>query len=300
MNNRLKYIAKRFAPRPLIQKFQALRAWLRCRKARSDFERAGKEPVWLDGDKLESYECQYALRNPQRYDASSTAALGAERAEYLVNVVARPEHAAFLELGCGDGMVGYALRRLSKAAAGIDLGNAFDTRAVEAGVDLHQMDAQHLQFADASYEVVYSYNAFEHFLKPEVVLAEAVRVVRPGGRIYLHFGPLYMSPMGAHLYRQISVPYAHLLWTRDILQQFVRTKGATPLRAPAVNGYTAEDYRRIWKSCRSKLKLMRYSEWRDTAYVNLIERYPSCFRSKTECFDNLVVSSISALFQKME
>jgi ubiquinone/menaquinone biosynthesis C-methylase UbiE len=48
-----------------------------------------------------------------------------------------------------------------------------------------QGDIQKLPFPDASFSVVLSRYAFHHFLQPDAVLAEMIRVCRPGGRILI-------------------------------------------------------------------------------------------------------------------
>ena len=74
-----------------------------------------------------------------------------------------------------------------------------------------QMDASAMTFADASFDVVYSFSVFEHLTEPSVVLDEVIRVLRPGGlaAISLH---LYSSEGGCHDLRifagdRASIPY---------------------------------------------------------------------------------------------
>ncbi len=67
-----------------------------------------------------------------------------------------------------------ALHSLGYFAVGIDLNPGHDNPYVLPG-DFHA-----LVFADASVDAVYT-NAFDHAFEPERVLAEVVRVLRPGG-----------------------------------------------------------------------------------------------------------------------
>jgi SAM-dependent methyltransferase len=60
-----------------------------------------------------------------------------------------------------------------------------------------QMDASRMEFPDGSFDLVYSFNVFEHLPDPAVVLQEKIRVTRPGGCVLTHFH-LYSSDSGGH------------------------------------------------------------------------------------------------------
>lgn len=58
-------------------------------------------------------------------------------------------------------------------------------------------DAQNLPFKDASFDFVFSLNVFEHLRAPEKAAAEIRRVLRPGGRVFIHTAflqPLHSEP----------------------------------------------------------------------------------------------------------
>jgi hypothetical protein len=67
-----------------------------------------------------------------------------------------------------------------------------------------------------------------------------------------------------------------------------------------VNGYTAQDFRNLWARYAKRLRPLTCAEVPNTFHVGLIQRHPTCFKSKTNLFDNLIVSQIVALFQKVE
>jgi SAM-dependent methyltransferase len=65
--------------------------------------------------------------------------------------------------------------------------------AVEARVE----PAEEMTFPDESFDVVYALAVFQHLARPEEVLRQMVRVLRPGGALYLDF-ILYTSQTGSH------------------------------------------------------------------------------------------------------
>jgi SAM-dependent methyltransferase len=60
-----------------------------------------------------------------------------------------------------------------------------------------QMDASNLTFANDTFDVVYSYSVFEHLPDPASVLREVVRVLRPGGMLYVSTH-IYTAEGGCH------------------------------------------------------------------------------------------------------
>jgi SAM-dependent methyltransferase len=62
--------------------------------------------------------------------------------------------------------------------------------------ELRQMDAANMAFPDGSFDFVYSIVVFQHLPDPGAVLAEMLRVLRPGGGVYVEV-TLFTSPTGS-------------------------------------------------------------------------------------------------------
>ena len=94
-----------------------------------------------------------------------------------------------LDVGCGTGVVAVTAARLGARATGLDLTPALLERAREnsqiAGVriDWREGDAENLPFDDGAFDVVLS--QFGHIFapRPEVAIAQMLRVLKPGGII---------------------------------------------------------------------------------------------------------------------
>lgn len=303
VGSKIEKFVLRFVPWPIVGKLLSLMSNLITKKARLIFEQASTSPVWLDYDMMDIYQKQYPPLPSYGYDPESLEKRGEEQAKSILNLIPSERIKTFLELGCWDGMMSCALQHLGNTTVAIDIrSKGFDKRAIREGVLFMKTDVHHLPFKDETFDLVFSYNGFEHFANPETALRESIQVVRTGGYIYLEFGPASMSPWGAHLYRQITIPYCNLLFSKNSLQKFANSKELGISDFDAHNGYTLEDFRRLWIRYSDRLKRLRYLEVPvlDKSCTRLIEKHPSCFKSKTRNFDNLTISSIRVLFQKIK
>jgi SAM-dependent methyltransferase len=96
---------------------------------------------------------------------------------------------AVLDVACGTGVVAITAARRGARVTGLDLtpellARAYENQAI-AGVkvDWHEGDAEHLPFADATFDVVLSQFGHMFAPRPDVVIAEMLRVLAPGGTI---------------------------------------------------------------------------------------------------------------------
>lgn len=130
-----------------------------------------------------------------------------------------------LDLGCGAGGKSLYYASLgAKKVVGVDIVPAYEEEsaalAKELGLeDKFQFvlgDAAALPLESATFDTVIMNDAMEHVAQPERVLKEALRLLRPGGRIYVNFPP-YNHPFGAHLSDVIFVPWVHLFFSDKTL-----------------------------------------------------------------------------------
>jgi len=77
-------------------------------------------------------------------------------------------------------------------------------------------DAADTGFESGSFDTVIMNDAVEHVADPGAVLRECLRLLAPGGRLYLNFPPYY-HPYGAHLSDAIALPWAHAFFSEKTL-----------------------------------------------------------------------------------
>lgn len=94
-----------------------------------------------------------------------------------------------LEVGVGAGTDHLQFARAGAILSGVDLTDAaiemVSTRLALEGFhsDLRRSDAEHLPFADNSFDYVYSWGVLHHTPDTEKALAEVYRVCKPGGKV---------------------------------------------------------------------------------------------------------------------
>lgn len=130
-----------------------------------------------------------------------------------------------LDVGCGaGGKTMYYASQGVKRIVGMDIVAHYQQQAQELARDLGfddrftfvVGDAAHSGFPDDSFDTIIMNDAMEHVDRPDLVLEEAQRILKPGGRLYVNFPPYY-HPYGAHLSDLIGIPWAHLFFSEDTL-----------------------------------------------------------------------------------
>ncbi len=94
-----------------------------------------------------------------------------------------------LDVACGTGVVAITAARLGAQVQGLDLSPVLldearhNAELAEVQVVFQEGDAESLPYADNSFDVVLSQFGHMFAPRPEVVVAEMLRVLKPGGRI---------------------------------------------------------------------------------------------------------------------
>lgn len=105
-----------------------------------------------------------------------------------------------LEIGCGRGRLSRALLRYNpKLVIGIDY--ALTKKMQEFSderLSLREADARNLDLPGNSIDSIFSINVFEHIDDLKKALAEMSRVLKPGGKIFTRFSPIWTSRVGHH------------------------------------------------------------------------------------------------------
>lgn len=140
-----------------------------------------------------------------------------------------PDAGRVLEAGCGPGFVAAALmgHRPQLEIVGVDV----DREALRSAMPRTRVligTALALPFADARFDAAYARLMLRHVAAPERAVAELVRVVRPGGRVFAidaDDGQLVLDPVPDELLRVQEARHAS-----------IRRRGCDPYTARRIPG----------------------------------------------------------------
>ncbi len=133
-----------------------------------------------------------------------------------------------LDVGCGTGDLAITL---AKSGAGRVVGVDVDAeRIVTARRKATVAEVEHLVTFEATdftnnyqpdmpFDIIYSKDTFEHIPDPLTCLQKIHTCLVPQGLFVTLFGPLWLSPYGAHMVGFTRLPWVHLLFPeRTVLQ----------------------------------------------------------------------------------
>jgi ubiquinone/menaquinone biosynthesis C-methylase UbiE len=215
-----------------------------------------------------------------------------------------------LEVGCGAGWIAHLFSQDQQSIYTNDIALNLYPEVNSSAIKLSIGDGGCLPYCNNAFDLIYSINSFEHFNQPELILDEMIRVVRPGGIIFIAFNPLYYSPWGLHAARRLGMPYPQLLFSKATIQKYLdenrnwltQTYDNPAMNksiGPFVNEFSVEQYRGIFREKYGQLKTLAYIETLSFDGLRMISKYPGLIKTKVPSVDNLFVSGIKYIGQKI-
>jgi SAM-dependent methyltransferase len=161
-----------------------------------------------------------------------------------------------LDVGCGSGGNSDVVRRLGWDVTALDSSEEATRATRRRGLKVLRGDARALPFRASQFDLVLSTDAWEHVEEDDLVAAEAYRVLRPGGTLFL------AVPAGMDLWSGHDIALSHRRrYERDGLVALVEGAG---IRVDDVFGWNVllrpvasarrRRRRRMWVASKSEME----------------------------------------------
>jgi SAM-dependent methyltransferase len=228
---------------------------------------------------------------------------GSERSRQLVRAVpGLGSGSRTLEVACGDGMTSVVLATLGVQVETTDLQDWRDARAQHlafTACDLGKADS----FPAGPFDLVFSYNAFEHFPDPARALSLMVHATKPGGWLFFEFGPLYAGPWGLHAYRMLRMPYPQFLFSEEFWRSKIQAMGVTDLGQSLddlqpLNKWTFAQFDALWAA--SGCEILSKQNYTVHDHLDIVLRYPESFQGRGLSLAELTTQGVCVLLRKRE
>jgi SAM-dependent methyltransferase len=186
-----------------------------------------------------------------------------------------------LEIGCHTGYEAWMLAHNAGCDAyGIDVQQ-------RKTWDVLRGDRVHYECADMAlenpfpknkFDVIYSFQVWEHVVHPHALLQAAYDSLKPGGIAWIRAN-LFHGVKASHRYRDLYFPWPHLLFSEDVLRDWDVRHGRAPAGPTWVNRLNWDNYERSIRDIGFRFRSLSFtkSPWDEPFYrrfEDMLGRYP--------------------------
>ena len=225
------------------------------------------------GEKLEMGSREFFERLDQEFYGWSRNLHGERKFDRLFPYDEYANGTRILEIGCGMGTMAmnWAMNGANVTAVDLNLTSMVQTRRrfdlFGLNGDIRQMDANELEFADETFDYVYSWGVLHHSPDLAKSLREMMRVLRKGGGF------------GLMLYNRRSIYYAYKIrYLEGFLHNENRFLGPLELASRYTDGAENEGNPHTWPVTDSELRAVLSPNARDLRFKRFGEETVGIFK----------------------
>ena len=199
------------------------------------------------------------------------------------------EGKSVLDIGCGWGRLCADIALAgARRVVGIDIEHSYIDFDIQYVLKEHPQLAGKLEFhclsleqwsTDEQFDIIVSKDAFEHIMDLLLMMREIMQHLKPGGRVYIGFGPLWRSPYGDHKETLSITPWGHLLKSDEKIIRILsrdRRREVKSISELGMNRHTLAEYRQIILDAGFSVVQFRTNQNPKPAarILNLISKFP--------------------------
>ncbi len=181
------------------------------------------------------------------------------------------EGLSLLDVGSGHGnMAIMAAQAGAKRVVGVDTSDSridFCKKVLttEFSQYQHVIDYQNQDICNYTpgfkFDYVISFSSFEHIVDLENGFNAMYELLKPGGRMFIGFGPLYNSPFGDHGWTQVPIPWGHVFLSERFIVDRINRKNAkrkiSQIEDLGLNKWPLSRYRELFEKHSSELEFYK-------------------------------------------
>ena len=207
-----------------------------------------------------------------------------------------------LDIGCGDGMLGCLLDAFGHDVELIDMEDWRCEQAKTVKFTAGKVDGGTMAFPDNSFDLLVSYNVFEHLDSPQACFNDAARLLKPGGVLFISVNPIFNCDWGYHAYRAVPIPYCQHLFDRELLNEKIREIGIQDLGRELTDPQSLNEWK--WSefsslfSSEPRLELIDLKLQKSIQHLKWILEFPNSFQGRGLSYDDVSVAGFQVTLRK--
>jgi 2-polyprenyl-3-methyl-5-hydroxy-6-metoxy-1,4-benzoquinol methylase len=174
-----------------------------------------------------------------------------------------------LDVGCGHGsLCFYMANSGAKKVIGLDIDSDriyfakeyLDKNYPEYSqiIEFHETDLKDY-LPEEQFDYIVSKDSFEHIIDLQGMIGEIKLRLKPGGLLYVGFGPLYNDFYGDHKRTKCIIPWGHVMFSNEKILKRLNKKRKIPIQSIfelGLNMLSLADYLKIFQN--SGLTLVKF------------------------------------------
>lgn len=161
-----------------------------------------------------------------------------------------------LEIGAGGGRYLKRMKKRGWDVEGVDIDQNLQSKLSKLGIKLHLGDVLDLKLPSSSYDVIVMSQTIEHVYRPRETLIEALRLLKPGGKIVITTPNVacHARTLLGPSWRGWEVPRHLHLFSLDTLSNILKSSG---FAVEEISSYAGDSAIGYFASAMSQMRAQR-------------------------------------------